>query len=317
MRTLVAVITGGRASLAERPTRRLFAPLKAAGFIDIEWVVREDHAAMYERDDHPLNIYPQEFADNYARHHWRHPTIKWEPRGFSGAFPGREWAMRTAEDRGYDAVLQLDDNILHVGMFNAVRPYLRAVADPGSLVRLLTEFLSATNIFMMGMQLSSVPLRNAKRLIRTGFPYSIFVERCGQGRMPYYGPFEDDIMHAMEYGLNGGPMRTVGITDWITYLKESQSGTGMRQHYNAHRGLELPLRYPNNASISVGPKTSSPVDTARGVRHRLTPRGFTPIRVIDQGSFDQAETELRGYIDAAKQALQDANRAKMRKRGES
>ena len=54
---LVAVITGNRPRLEQRPTRLILDRLEAAGYANIEWVVRENHAPEYERDHRPLNVY--------------------------------------------------------------------------------------------------------------------------------------------------------------------------------------------------------------------------------------------------------------------
>src|SRR3546814_18494971 len=71
-RLLIAVITGGRPLLTDRPTRRFFESLRTLG--DIEYVVREDQAADYEDDPGvPLNTYPVAWADRYERTHWSHP----------------------------------------------------------------------------------------------------------------------------------------------------------------------------------------------------------------------------------------------------
>lgn len=299
-RVLVSIITGGRPELAARPTR-LFAPaLRDAGFADIEWVIREDHAPGYETDDLPLNVYPVAWASRYAKAHWRHPTAEHVPGGFFGAFPGREWAMRTAEERGYDAVLQMDDNVEVIGLLNANQPAFRSALDPGTLLRCLADLCLSTNSFMTGAQLSSVVPKGYTTLLRPGYPYSVFVERTGPGRMPYYGPFEDDIMHALEYARHGGPARTAGVVDVIRYNKEHKArGGGMRTAYNAARGLEIANRYPENVRIGMGPRTSGSKDSRRGVRHFLNTKGFTPVTVTDPARFTAADAILRqGVADA-------------------
>lgn len=303
-RILVSIITGGRPALSDRPTGRFIEPLRAAGFTDLEWVVREDQADQYERDDLPLNVYTVDWASRYAKDHWRHPTAVWKPGGFFGAFPGREWAMRTAEERGYDAVLQMDDNVRKIGLLNPTQPAYASVRDPGILLRLLCEVALSTNGWMTGAQLSSVIPKGMTRLVRPGYPYSVFVERCGPGRMPYYGPFEDDIMHALEYARNGGPNRSATVLEVIRYHKDSGGSSGMRKHYNASRGLEIANRYPENVRIGIGPRTSSPAGTSQGqgVRHFLNTRGFTPVLVTDPDRYLAADTALRQGVAEALEA---------------
>lgn len=166
MRLLVAIITGGRPALADRPTRLLVPALRDAGFSDIEWVIREDHVDSYETDALPLNVYSVEWASRYARTHWRHPTAQWVHNGFFGAFPGREHIMRDAETRGYDAVLQLDDNIKLIGLLNATQPAYRSVLNAGTLVQILVNLALSTNGWMTGAQLSSVPPGGMTKIIR-------------------------------------------------------------------------------------------------------------------------------------------------------
>lgn len=314
MKVLVAVITGGRPALKDRVTHRFFPDLRATGFPDIEWVIREDHVASYEQDDTPMNVYPVEWASDYAHDHWRHPTARWEHGGFFGAFPGREWAMQTAEERGYDAVLQLDDNVIRLGVLNANQPSYRSVMSPGRMLRLLVELSASTNAMMLGAQLNSTPPTRFQ-VIRPGYPYSVFIERTGSGRMPYYGPFEDDIMHALEYARNGGANRTAGVVEAFRYYKHHQVSGGMRGSYDGTRGLEISRRYPDNARIGEGKRTSSPNDRQRGVRHFLNTRGFTPIRVTDRERYDLAAKETREAVTRAVAAKREWDRAKMRRRG--
>lgn len=314
-RILVSVITGGRPTLDARLTRQFFPSLIASGFLDIEWVLREDHASAYERDDFPLNTYPVEWASTYARKHWRHPTAVWEDGGFFGAFPGREWAMRTAEERGYEAVLQMDDNVHTIAVCNSTQPAYREALPAGEVLRILTDLALSTNARMCGAQLNSAPPEGLVSVIRPGYPYSVFVERTGPGRMPYYGPFEDDIMHALEYALHGGPNRTAAVVDTLRYNKEYKAGSGgMRTAYNAERGLEIARRYPKNARIAMGRRSSSPRETQQGVRHFLTTKGFTPVRVIDLDRFTDADARLREALARGVELKREQDRRKIVRR---
>jgi hypothetical protein len=310
----VAVISGGRPRLDDRKTRRLLPALRDAGY-PVEWVVRSDQAADYDRDDFPINAYPVEWADRYSKAHWRHPVARWEPGGFHGAFPGREWAMRTGAECGADVVLLLDDNVVVVGVVAAATPtwYVDNGVDIAPLpvmVRLLVELCISTNAAMCGMQLSSIQPRFNPPIIRPGYPYSVFAEKVGPGRLPWFGPYEDDVMHALEYALHGGPSRTAAVVPTLTYRKESKSKNGMRRYYDPTRGLELARRYPHNAKIRMGAKTSSPNETERGVRHYLTTTGFTPVRVTDPARYTATATELTGLVATAVELFRRNNRDK-------
>jgi hypothetical protein len=224
--------------------------------------------------------------------------------------------MRTAEERGYDAVLQLDDNVDRLGLLNALYPTYRAAMTPGRMIGLLIELSASTTATMLGMQISSVPPTKLDT-VRPGYPYSVFIERTGTVRMPYYGPFEDDIMHALEYALHGGANRTAALCSFMTYHKESKSRTGMRQHYDPTRGLEIARRYPQNVSLRVSRRTSSVSDTSRGVRHILRTRGFTPVRVTDRERFLSAEREIRAATQDAVRRQRDSIRVKIRDRAQA
>lgn len=298
MNVLVCVITAGRPRLDERPTHRLFPTLRAAGFADIEWVIREDHAKAYEHDGTPVNTYPVAWADGYARAHWRHSMTMYEPGGFHGAQTGREWAMRTAEERGYDAVVQLDDNVLSLGLIDSKQPAYASALGGGDMLALLVELSAATNVRMLGAQLSSAPPTKLPT-VRVGYPYSVFVEKCGPGRMPYYGPFEEDIFQALAYALHGSPAMTAGLAPAMTYYKEYRSMSGgNRPAYHHGRGVELARLYPANAQLRVGRRTSAPIrgQSEMGVRHFLNSRGFTPVRVTDRARFAAAEEALHTAI---------------------
>lgn len=270
----------------------LMLPQLFEEFGAVEWVVREDQVDEYERDDFPINTIPMEFSNEYAASHWRHPVAVYEPGGFHGAFTGREWAMRTAQERGFDAVLQLDDNIIRVGPISATRTAYASVTSPREMYAILAELLFSTNCATLGFQLSSVVPKRKAFVLRPGYPYSSFMEKTGPGRLPYYGPFEDDIMHALEYGLKGGPGRTAGVMDYFTYAKESVSTGGMRKAYNSARGLEIAKRYPRNVKLSVARRTTSPNDTSKGVRHFLNTNGFTPVRVLDRKRYTPAAASV-------------------------
>lgn len=307
---LVQVITGGRPNLKERHTAKLLN--EVAKVADVEWCIREDHVDGYELDEFPMNVYTTDFANEFARTHWRHPVTKWEPGGFFGAFPGREWACRSAAERGYDAVIQLDDNIVNIGPVGASRAcYREGITTISEQFSILAELSASTNASMLGFQLNSVVPRRSAPVLRPGYPYSLFIEKVGPGRLPYYGPFEDDIMHALEYSLHGGPQRTAAVIDSLTYKKDHASKTGMRGHYNPLRGLEIARRYRKNVKLVEAPRSSSPVETERGVRHHLNTRGFSPVRVIDRDRYTPVAERLSDIVRNGYRACGERAKQKM------
>lgn len=307
----VCVISGGRPLLAQKPTHKFLQGLHDAGYTDIEYVVRADQAEGYETGDYRINTYSGEFADAWAKRHWRHPVKQWEAGGFHGAFTGREWAMQCAERDGKKYVLQLDDNVKYIGPICANRRVSLDSSDPVECFNILIGLVASTSVHMGGMQLSAVVPKDEYRTIRPGYPYSVFVEKVAPNRPPYWGPFEDDIMHALDYARGANPARTSAVVDLLTYAKESTSNTGMRKHYDGTRGLGLVQHYPENARLTVTRRTSSPNDKSRGVRHLLNTRRFNRVRVIDVDMYEEVSAALAdlvrredaGYRAAAKQKI--------------
>lgn len=279
---LVAVISGGRPMLRERPTARLLSACRERGFKTC-WIVSDHEAAGYEPDITPLVSYSREWAVDYAASHWLEPGRP-EPDSFLGAFPGREAACREAERRGCWGVLQLDDNIQRItinegGGGNIVDRLggLALFAD------MLGAAVLATNGRMVGAQLGSVPPEAA--WIRSGFPYSLFVEKVGAGREEWFGPFEDDIMHALQYG-NRAESGTAVVMPLLRYAKEFRSASGMRSHYQHQRSKALARIAPEVARSTVMRAKSNGAGGPR-IFHKLAAGAIrTPVLVTDRARFN-------------------------------
>lgn len=312
---LIAVITGNRPRLEQRPTRLLLDRLEAVGYLNVEWVVRENHEPLYERDHRPLNVYSNVFTTTYARDHWRHPKAKWAPEGFMGAFPGREHVMRDAARRGFKHVLQLDDNVTTMApVLVANRAEETTRVSWAECVNVLLGLAASTNAAMCGMQITAVPPNKAVPVIRTGYPYSVFVETITPHRVPYYGPFEDDIMHALDYALSSSPA-TAAVVPGLTYNKESKPASGgMRAHYTAERGLGLVQHFPKNASLVEGRRTSATNDLERGIRHRLNTSGFTPVQVTEDALYGRSRDALRALTARAYASMEQIRQDKWKRR---
>lgn len=292
---LVAVITGGRPQLKQRPTAKFLGDLKAAGFTNICWVVAERDAHGYEQDEHEMVVYPDKWAEEYAASHWIN-TTPYEPGTFYGAFVGREYACLEAERRGCWGVLQLDDNITDACLFKNVATGSRLFKEHGGFA-LYADVLSAvvcsTNGRMVGAQLTSVD-SSPPIVSRPGFPYSCFIEQVGEGRERWYGPFEDDITHAFQYGTRAEE-GTALIVPSLLYRKESKSNTGMRNKYNHERAVNLHRVFPEAAGIRAMATKSNGIrgkDNQR-VFHKMS-RGAiaTPQVVVDRDLYRKVNVLL-------------------------
>jgi hypothetical protein len=311
---LVAVITGGRPLLSQRPTARMFEQLRAAGVADIVWVANERHAAELEPDGTEVVTYSDEWAYEFAASHWTHPGMQVEPGGFFGAFPGREAACREAERRGCWGVLQLDDNILHLSFARSNAGSQRVLREAGGatfFVDMMVALAQSSNARMVGCQLDSVPIPDFM-IARRGFPYSLFIEKVGEGREEWFGPFEDDIMHALQYSDRPDGATTALIT-LLRYQKESTSRTGMRSTYNDSRAQMLQRLYPDRTRVII--KTHSNGLGGHRVFHQM-PAGAirNPLVLTDPALYGAMEETMLEWVRKWRAAEIVNNREKARKR---
>lgn len=314
----VAVITGGRPTLNQRPVAHLLPALADAGVHSIGWVMSDQHAPEYETDAFEQVIYTRDWAEEYAATHWMLPTRP-EPGGFLGAFPGREWACREAERRGCWAVLQLDDNIKRIDFVRSVKSGVEVARRHGGLglfVDLLAGVLLSTNARTAGAQLSSVnPADDLKKMVRPGFPYSLFLEQVGEGREPWYGPFEDDITHSFQYGTRADGA-TAAVMPVIHYQKETTSKTGMRQQYNHTRSVQLQRIFPESAKIGVQASRSNGLGGAR-MFHKMTRSAIRNRLVIrDRAMFGAIKTKVRKLAEEFHELNTEATRDKIMRRAD-
>jgi hypothetical protein len=314
---MVAIITGGRPKLKERPTAQYVDALKAAGFGDVVWVVSDRDAPAYERDGCELVVYPHEWAYQYARDHWMRVEPP-DPAGFFGAFPGREWACMEAEGRGHWGVLQLDDNIETLRYLRGTGASIRFVKEHGG-VALFADLLAgvalSTNAALTGAQLASViPSRSElKTIVRPGFPYSCFIEKVGPGREEWYGPYEDDITHAFQYGDRADGV-TAAVMPVLQYAKESKSKTGMRAKYDSTRSVQLQRMIPEGANIGIRRTRSNGNGEAR-VFHTMAPGAIrNPVTVSDPAQFARVKARMEDLGREWFELEKAGNRAKVRRR---
>lgn len=292
---LAAVISGGRPKLKQRPVAKLLPELHPLGVSAVRWVVSEADAPAYEADEHPLAVYPRDWAESYAAEHWMNPAPP-EPGGFLGAFPGREWACREAERLGCWGVLQLDDNINWLGVVRGTgysRRFAEAHGGLGLFADLLAAVALSTNARTVGAQLDAVSpsVTSYSKVARAGFPYSLFVERVGEGREPWYGPFEDDITHSFQYGTRADGA-TAAVVPLLHYKKETKSRTGMRASYNHTRAVQLQRIFPESAKVGVRATRSNGRGDPRVFHTMLAGAIRNPLTVQDPDLFRAVATKL-------------------------
>lgn len=308
---LVAIITGGRPALKERPTAELLGTLSAAGFSQVAWVMHERDAEGYERDEHEIVTYSEEWAHEYASSHWFEVNPP-EPGGFYGAFVGREAACLEAERRGCWAVLQLDDNIDELSLVRGSRAGHHLVDEIGGLGffgLVLAEVAAGTNGRMVGAQLQAVSAIQPM-MARPGFPYSLFVERVGEGREEWWGPFEDDISHAMQYGQRADGA-TALVLPTLNYKKESKSKTGMRSRYNHSRSRQLQAIFPHSAKVGVRRGKANGRGEPRVFHTMKAGAVRNPLLITDHAIYEQARSRIRDAVNNWYERERDYMRVKV------
>lgn len=318
---LVAVISGGRRTLKLRPTSRFLGEARAAGVQDVIWLVGDWEAEKYERDENPLVTYSREWAFQYAKDHWTSPDRPPQEDGWIGVFPGREAACLEAERRGCWGVLQLDDNIVDRYLLRATRGGKSIVNVRGGLafyIDMLVGVALSTNARMVGAQLASIA-NERYRVARPGFPYSCFIEKVGEGREHWYGLFEEDIFHAIQYG-DRSDGSTAALLPLLRYQKASaQVGAtgGMRAYYDHERSRQLQALNPHAVRIMVKKTMSNGRGTPR-IFHNM-PAGAirNPLVVTDPELYGRvAEAQFECMRDW-KHAEREGNREKARLRLEA
>lgn len=317
---LPAIVTGGRPSIFERLTARLLAPLHGVT-ADPVWIVRDDQAGDYQPDGHEIITYPRDWAREWAAAHWTDVKPMPEDGSFLGAFPGREHAARVAEERGYWGVLQLDDNIRQLTLFVGTATSKRVAERHGGLA-MFADILAAvslsTNAAMCGAHLQAVnPAEEMNQFARTGFPYSLFIERTGPGREPWHGPAEDDIIHALQYGSSAAAV-TSAVVPPLRYQKEHTSRTGgFRTWYDPTRSAGLQRLFPEVTRISVQRTTANGRGEPR-VFHSMTPDAIrTPLTVTDPALYEAARQRLKGIAAEIAEARREDIKELLDKRAAS
>lgn len=314
---MVAVITGGRPKLKERLTAGFLTELRDAGFGNAAWIMNERDAPAYEQDGNEVITYTQEWAYEYASAHWMRVEAP-EPDGFFGAFPGREWACRVAEERGYWGVLQLDDNIETLRFRRGTAASMRVVDLNGGMglyADLLSGLALSTNAMMIGAQLAAViPSKSeAAQIVRPGFPYSCFIEKVGEGREEWYGPYEDDITHSFQYGDRHDGV-TAAVVPALTYAKESKSKTGMRAKYDSTRSVQLQRMMPQSVKIGIRATRSNGKGEPR-VFHSMSAGAIrNPVTIRDRPLFTSVKSRLEAVTREWFELEKVANLDKVRRR---
>ena len=316
---LVSVVTGGRPELRHRPTARFLQEVADAGVNDVVWSIREDHAEGYEPDEFPFLTYTRDWAMEYGAAHWLETES--EPDDWFGPITGREWACREAERRGCWAVLHLDDNIDWLCFLRGTEWSKRLVNERGGMaliLDLLAALTLSTNARLIGPQTdyTAPTTKQASIVARPGFPYSIYLERVGPGREEWYGPYEDDIIHALQYGTRWDGA-TSAVVPSLHYKKNTaRLKGGNREHYGArtHRAVQLQRLLPQAAKVNLRMTHSNGRGQPRVFHTMLAGAIRNPLVVRDPALFGAVRDVLQGMAEDWYEGEYAANRDKVARR---
>jgi hypothetical protein len=177
---------------------------------------------------------------------------------------------------------------------------------------LLCAIALSTNGHMVGANLNSVA-NDTGVVARSGFPYSLFVERVGEGRENWHGPYEDDITHAFQYGVRPDGA-TAAVVPSIRYLKETKSKTGMRAKYNHMRSVQLQRIFPESAKLMIKKQKSNGRGGPR-IFHQMSNGAVrNPLVVKDRELFGAAKARIESLIEEWHPLQMEYTRAKVAKR---
>ncbi|TWS24443.1 hypothetical protein FK268_12705 [Tsukamurella sputi] len=194
------------------------------------------------------------------------------------------------------------------GAFNVVRQN----GGLGLFADLLAAVTLSTNGRMVGANLDAV-INAEATIARPGFPYSCFIEQVGAGREEWFGPFEDDITHAFQYGTRADGA-TALLMPLLRYMKESKSKTGMRAAYNHERAVQLQRIFPESAKVSVRATHSNGKGAPR-VFHTMQPGAIrNPLMIHDQQLFGAVRTRMGDLLEQWNTEQEKGNRAKIQRR---
>jgi hypothetical protein len=315
---LVAVVSGGRPLLKQRPTRRFLDAFDTAfggfGCHGPVWVVSSHEAHMYEQDGHEMVVFDRDWAVDYAQTHWSRPELP-GPDAYLGACVNREWACIEAEKRGCWGVLMLDDNIVRLAYPRGAKAAIEIARRMGGLAGfgdLIAGVTLSTNGWMVGANLDAV-ISSTPIIARAGFPYSVFIARTGPEREHWIGPVEEDIIYAYQYGSRPDGT-TAAMLPLLRYMKEHKQGGGMRPLYDDKRALQLQRMFPESAKMNIR-KTRANGKGGPRVFHTMLPGAIrNPLRVHDPELFGRVKKRMEDLLIEWHALAKEMNRQKVEAR---
>ena len=183
---LVVEISGKRpGGVKERPTEKYK--------INYDHIIISNNSMGYETDWEIVNV-PQEFEE------WYKKEIKSSENAWYAPM-NRTYAIKYAKEHGYKYLIQLDDNILQIGIkTNIGNRKLRIKNNEyliNDMIDILVEILKNTNAGMSGCNIESMSVPNGQFLAER-YCYSFFALKLDVCPDIFQGDFEDDIEYRLK-----------------------------------------------------------------------------------------------------------------------
>lgn len=266
-RILVVEISGKRpGTLEKRPTEKFI--------INHEHLIISNDADGYETD-WPIVMVPPEYVE------WYRENVKTSESAWYAPM-NRSYAIKYARERGYDYLVQLDDNITDLELSyipKAKDGHTRRYRNVSSkemmddFIDMLCVVLENTNAAIAGCSLRSVMPDNS--FLRERYCYSFFAVNLKTCPDIYHGDFEDDIEFRLKCAEMGLPSVMLCPCRYgKTGQKYNKDETGNRAAYTAaglKRGEHMRILHGDVYSCGYGKRSAHVRDVPNGkvFRHKL------------------------------------------------
>lgn len=267
---LVTEISGKRPGTAkQRPTEKFE--------ISFDHLIISNNSDGYETDWNIVNV-----PDDYVA--WYKENCKTSDNAWYAPM-NRSYAIKYAREKGYDFLIQLDDNIRTIEICytiqegDGIQRRYRATNRPGMMndfIRMLVSVLQHSNAAMSGCQLSSIGTPDDAFLVER-YCYSFFALNLKSCPDIFQGDFEDDIEFRLKCAEKKLPVLQISCFRYSKIgQKSGKDESGNRAAYTEaglKRGEHMRILHGDVYSCGYTGKTASVMAAKDGryFKHKLKP----------------------------------------------
>lgn len=267
-KVLVVEISGKRPGTSkQRPTERFI--------ISYDHVIISNNAEGYETE-WPVVMVPNDYVQWYKANCKTSENAWYAPMN-------RSYAIKYAREKGYEYLVQLDDNInfLELAYIQSGKTQIRYRARSqkdmmDDFISMLVCILQNTNAGMAGMNLAGASMPDARFLIE-GYCYSFFCLDLKRVPDVFQGDFEDDIEYRYKMYQQNIPTVQVPVMRYSkTGQRSHKDETGNRAAYTQagiKRGEHMRHLYSEHYSCGYAKRTASvsDMDAGKFFKHKIKP----------------------------------------------